>query len=604
MEDSEGAGMFVTTRRSANYLWMEELQQRKPLVRQTCLWIQQQHQQNAHAVNPSQPAPHQQQQPPFVLSPPQHQQQQIPIPADNLLTQMIHMMQQQQLQYQQQSNQFLVRQQQNEQRSEEWQQAFLRSITSSINVQVPPNPEQILDSLAGNIKEFHYEAESNLTFACWYSRYDVLFEKNASRLDDEAKVRLLLRKMGTVEHERYVSYILPRLPKDFNFAQTVEQLKGLFGAKESVISRRYRCLQVSKNPTEDHIAFACRVNKSCVQFELGKLTEEEFKCLIYVCGLKSETDAELRTRLLSKIEERDIVTLEQLSEESQRLVNLRHDNAMIESASHFDQINAVKQKFDGRRSRKRENLAIRTDTSDRKSKPKSPYRTPGRTWYQCEEVVRICKETEEVLGNQQSGPMLAPATVKAKTASGNVLPLDAVNQELDRLEKINIISPVDYSEWAAPIVVVRKANGSIRIRGNYSTALNAALQPHQYPLPRPEDIFAKLVNCKVFSQIDLSDTFLQVEVNEASRGMLTINTHRGLFQYNRLPPGVKIAPGEFQQLIDTVLAGLEGTSGYMDDVVGGGKSDQEHDCNLKAVLQRIEGSLAHHCKVCQCVLLQ
>lgn len=271
---------------------------------------QQQHHQEMDHQRIQQHQQQQQQQPPFMLSPPQLSQQQIPLPADNLLAQMMRTMQQQQLQYQQQLNQLLLRQQQNEQRSEEWQQAFLRSITSSINVQVPPNPEQILDSLAGNIKEFHYEVESNLTFACWFSRYDDLFAQDASRLDDEAKVRLLLRKMGTVEHERYVSYILPKLPKDFSFTQTVEKLKGLFGAKESVISRRYRCLQVSKTPTEDHIAFACRVKKSCVQFELGKLTEEEFKCLIYVCGLKSESDAELRTRLLCKIEERHDVTLE------------------------------------------------------------------------------------------------------------------------------------------------------------------------------------------------------------------------------------------------------------------------------------------------------
>ncbi|XP_055542990.1 uncharacterized protein K02A2.6-like [Wyeomyia smithii] len=304
-------------------------------------------------------------------------QQQAPLSSDNLLAQMMHMMQQQQLQYQQQLNQLLLRQQQNEQRSEERflqseerQQALFHNIASSINVQVPPNPEQILDSLAGIIKEFHYEAESNLTFAGWYSRYDDLFEKDASLLDDEAKVRLLLRKMGAMEHERYVSFILPKLPKDFSLSQTVEKLKGLFGAKESVISRRYRCLQVSKNPTEDHIAFACRVNKSCVQFELGKLTEEEFKCLIYVCGLKSESDAELRIRLLSKIEERDNVTLEQLSEESQRLVNLRHDNAMIECTSNFGHVNAVKQ-FNGRRFRKSGYVAAKTDASENKNKPKS-----------------------------------------------------------------------------------------------------------------------------------------------------------------------------------------------------------------------------------------
>ncbi|XP_058820892.1 uncharacterized protein K02A2.6-like [Topomyia yanbarensis] len=163
----------------------------------------------------------------------------------------------------------------------------------------------------------------------------------------------------------------------------------------------------------------------------------------------------------------------------------------------------------------------------------------------------------------------------------------SVDNELDRLERAKIITPVDFSDWAAPIVVVRKTNGSIRICGDYSTGLNNALQPHQYPLPLPEEIFNKLANCTVFSRIDLSDAFLQVEVDESSRELLTINTHRGLYRYNRLTPGVKAAPGAFQQLIDTMLAGLPHTCGYLDDVVVGGVNPENHWANLHAVFQRI-----------------
>ncbi|XP_052901351.1 uncharacterized protein K02A2.6-like [Anopheles moucheti] len=166
--------------------------------------------------------------------------------------------------------------------------------------------------------------------------------------------------------------------------------------------------------------------------------------------------------------------------------------------------------------------------------------------------------------------------------------LESVDKELDRLERMNIISPVDYSEWAVPIVIVRKSSGDIRICGDYSTGLNAALLPYEYPLPLPDDIFAKMANCRVFSKIDLSDAFLQVEIDPQFRLLLTINTHRGLYHYNRLPPGVKIAPAAFQQLIDTMLAGLRGSSGYMDDVVVGGKTEQEHEENLENLLRRIQ----------------
>ncbi|XP_052895614.1 uncharacterized protein K02A2.6-like [Anopheles moucheti] len=70
--------------------------------------------------------------------------------------------------------------------------------------------------------------------------------------------------------------------------------------------------------------------------------------------------------------------------------------------------------------------------------------------------------------------------------------LQQVESELDRLENLGIITRVDFSEWSAPIVVVRKANGTIRICGDYSTGLNNMLMPHQYPLPLPEEIFASL----------------------------------------------------------------------------------------------------------------
>ncbi|CAH8624279.1 unnamed protein product [Schistosoma mattheei] len=109
--------------------------------------------------------------------------------------------------------------------------------------------------------------------------------------------------------------------------------------------------------------------------------------------------------------------------------------------------------------------------------------------------------------------------------------LELVDQELNRLQQAGVIRPVNYSAWAAPIVVIKKANGTIRICADFSTGLNAALDVYQYPLPVPEDLFAKLNGGTCFAKIDFSDAYLQVEVDEDSRELLTINTHRGLFQY-------------------------------------------------------------------------
>jgi hypothetical protein len=69
---------------------------------------------------------------------------------------------------------------------------------------------------------------------------------------------------------------------------------------------------------------------------------------------------------------------------------------------------------------------------------------------------------------------------------------------------------------------------------------------------------------------------------------MAINTHCGLFQVNRLQQGVKTAPGIFQGLMDTMMAGAEGVSVYMDDFIVGGTDEESHQKNLFEALRRIE----------------
>ncbi|KAK6743719.1 hypothetical protein RB195_010799 [Necator americanus] len=158
-----------------------------------------------------------------------------------------------------------------------------------------------------------------------------------------------------------------------------------------------------------------------------------------------------------------------------------------------------------------------------------------------------------------------------------------LDAEIDRLVAEQVISPVEHSEWATPIVVVKKKNGQIRLGGDFSTELNDALQLHQHPLPTAEDVFTKLNGGQLFTQIDFAEAYLEVEVEEESKEMLRINTHRGLYRYNRLPFGVKSAPGVFQQIMDSIICGLEGVAAYLDDVIVTGRTQQEHRHNLEAL---------------------
>ena len=104
-----------------------------------------------------------------------------------------------------------------------------------------------------------------------------------------------------------------------------------------------------------------------------------------------------------------------------------------------------------------------------------------------------------------------------------------VEEELRSLQNEGILSKVEWSDWATPIVRVPKKDGSVRICGDYKGTVNPELQAEQYPLPRIEDIFAKLSGGQKFSKIDLRQAYLQLEMEEDSKKYLTINTHMGLF---------------------------------------------------------------------------
>lgn len=158
-----------------------------------------------------------------------------------------------------------------------------------------------------------------------------------------------------------------------------------------------------------------------------------------------------------------------------------------------------------------------------------------------------------------------------------------IDKKLQRLEEIGVIKKVDYSEWASPTVYVKKKNKKIRVCADFSTGLNECLKDHSYPLPMSEEIFSRLNGGKISSKIDLSKAYLQVKVEEECTKYLTINTHRGLYNLKHLPFGLKVAPSVFQQVMDTMLAGLEFTMTYLDDILIKSQNLEEHKNHVREV---------------------
>ena len=79
-----------------------------------------------------------------------------------------------------------------------------------------------------------------------------------------------------------------------------------------------------------------------------------------------------------------------------------------------------------------------------------------------------------------------------------------------------------------------KPNGDVRICGDYRLTVNQCAIVDQYPIPRIEELFSTLAGGKIFSKLDMSQAYCQLPLNDESKPLTTINTQKGLFQYNRL----------------------------------------------------------------------
>ena len=134
---------------------------------------------------------------------------------------------------------------------------------------------------------------------------------------------------------------------------------------------------------------------------------------------------------------------------------------------------------------------------------------------------------------------------------------------------------------------IRKSK-EIRVCADFSTGLNAALKDYHYLLSIPEEVFNKLNGGKVFSKIDLSEAFLQIPVEENSSKLLSINTHRGLYKFDRLVFGIKVTPAIFQQVMDTMMGVFDFNFTYLDGIVISSKTKELHRKYLNKVFAQIQ----------------
>ena len=162
-----------------------------------------------------------------------------------------------------------------------------------------------------------------------------------------------------------------------------------------------------------------------------------------------------------------------------------------------------------------------------------------------------------------------------------------VAETLDRMEREGQLEKVSSSDWSTPIVPIVKPDQTIRICGDYKATVNAQLAVAQHPMPRAEDCFHAMCGGKFFSRLDLAQAYNQIPLDDESKVLTTINTHKGLYRWLRLPFGISSSPAIFQKIMDKLLNGLEGVVWYLDDILISGRTEAEHCRNLEKVLSRL-----------------
>ena len=155
------------------------------------------------------------------------------------------------------------------------------------------------------------------------------------------------------------------------------------------------------------------------------------------------------------------------------------------------------------------------------------------------------------------------------------------------MQEAVVIRPVQFSDWAVLIVPIVKADGSIRICGDYKVTVNAVSKLDNYPLPRVDDLFTAMSGGKVFLKLDLTHAYQQVLLSEIPKKYTTINTTKGLFEYQRLPFGISSAPAIFQRAMKGLLQDLPGVIVYLDNMLVTGPNKEEHLKNLNKVMDRL-----------------
>jgi hypothetical protein len=165
---------------------------------------------------------------------------------------------------------------------------------------------------------------------------------------------------------------------------------------------------------------------------------------------------------------------------------------------------------------------------------------------------------------------------------------DEIERQCNELNILDIIEP-SISPWSAPVVPVRKKDGTIRLCIDYRL-LNRVTIPDKFPMPNLTDSLFGLNGTKFFTSLDLVRGYYQVPIDEQSREYTAFSTTRNHWQFKRLSFGLRNAPSAFQREIQAVLGSFSSNKviAHIVDILVMSSTFEEHLSLVFKVLKTLE----------------
>ena len=165
--------------------------------------------------------------------------------------------------------------------------------------------------------------------------------------------------------------------------------------------------------------------------------------------------------------------------------------------------------------------------------------------------------------------------------------LKELKVQLQELVDKGFIRP-SVSPWGAPVLFVRKKDGSLRLCIDYRQ-LNKVTIRNKYPLPRIDDLFDQLQGAKVFSKIDLRSGYHQLRIKESDIPKTAFRSRYGHYEFLVMSFGLTNAPTAFMDLMNRVFRSIldHFVIVFIDDILVYSRSEAKHELHLSYVLQTL-----------------